>query len=1105
MLKKIYLVIAIVLCAVITQAQVTTSSITGTVLDENNKPLEGATISILHVPTGAKTETLSRKGGGFDLQGLVVGGPYTVSISYVGLAAQKIEDVKLVLGEAFNLKINLSPSTTALETVVVSGVRGKGINAVKTGAGTTISRTLLSTAPTISRSLNDFVRLTPQSNGTSFAGRDGRYNNLQIDGANLNNNFGLSSDLAPGGGSPVSLDALEEISVNIAPFDVRQSGFTGAGINVVTKSGTNQFHGSMYGYIRNKNFYGNNVNGFKLTKTDNSNSVTGINIGGPIVKNKLFFFTNWESEKSSSPGISFTPKGSSFTGSPSSTATTDLKKVSDFVKQKYGYDLGAYENFPNFEENNRKFLAKLDWIISSKHKLTVKYTDYKGFSASPLNNSSVPQSGTIFVTGQTNGVTRLPNNRFSANSMAFNSSNYGTDRLVKSGTFELNSRFTNQISNQFLVTFTRSSDIRKPIGGAVFPTVDIFNGTGQNFISLGTDPFTNNNELVNDIFSITDNVTYYVHKHKITGGFTVEKQKVGNMFMGGSNGHYAFNSLDDFLQEKAPAYYGYTYSLVEGKPAVFSAELKMTQVGVYLQDEFNATDKLKLTYGIRADLPIYGESPIANPKISELQFPDRNGNMTNFSTGAWPKNKVLFSPRIGFNYDALANKTLIIRGGTGIFSGRIPFVFLTNMPSNSGMYQNAVFLNSAAQLADAGITKFDPNPDAYANSSAFPKVAGQKVPQNFVLIDPNFKFPQVWRSNIGSDYKFGDGFTATIDAMFTKDLNAVVMRNPNLKAPTATFTGEDNRNYYPGGTRDLSGNQLNTTVNYYLNSLVGTPIILENTKKGHSFNITGQLSKSFASGLYTSVAYTYSQAKEVSPNPGSRATSAWQSILNVNGPNNQVLDFSQYAIPHRIIGTISYRTEHGLFDFPSIFSLFYEGAHQGLLNYTINGSIVGDGNSALMYVYSKGADVPFVATSKYSVAQQQQAYDDFINSNKYLSKRKGQYVNRYGATSPWFNQIDFKYIQDVLVRRNEKGAVAKSLQLSVDIFNLGNMINPKWDSWGYKEVTTLTDPLAYKGVVNGTPTFNMREFNGSLVSNPYQQLNTTSSTWKLQLGLKFNF
>lgn len=1104
MKKTIYLLLMLLLPTLLL-AQVTTSSITGRVTTPGGSGLEGASVIATHTPTGTIYKTVSRSGGQFDMQGLRVGGPYVVDVSYVGYKAQKVEGIQLSLGESFNMTVDMSDGETeAGKEVVVTAYRSRSAASVKTGASTIISNTQLTAMPTISRSITDFTRTTPQANGNSFGGRDGRYNNFQVDGANLNNNFGLSSELAPGGGSPISLDAFDEVSVNIAPYDVRQSGFTGAGINVVTKSGTNKVKGSVYGYTRNQNYYGYKVNGSELPKTPNSNNIIGATIGGPIIKNKLFFFLSAESEKKSSPGITWSPTGSSVVGNVSSTTLADLKKVYDFVSSKYGYDLGAYEKFPNFDEKNRKLLAKLDWNIDANNKLTLKYSDYNGYEVTPLNGSSVPHNGKINVTnvatGQSMSYNRLPNARFSANSMAFASSNYATNRLVRSGTLELNSRISDKMSNQFLATFTNINDTREPYGNkTTFPTVDIFNGAGQNFISLGTDPFTNNNQMKNDIWSLTDNFTYYLNSHKITAGINYEYQKLGNMFMGGSQGHYVFNSLDDFLNERAPVYYGYTYSLVKDQPAVVSANLKMAQLGLYIQDEYNVTPRLKLTYGVRVDVPLYGQSPLAHPLIDTLHFPNAKGEIISYNTGKWPKSSPLFSPRVGFNWDVLGDKSLIVRGGTGIFSGRIPFVFLTNMPSNSGMYQNAVALTTAAELQNAGITKFNPKIDAYVNSAAFPKDAGKTMPQSFVLIDPNFKFPQVWRTNLGVEKRFENGWVVNADIMYTRDINAVAMRNINMKASTKQLSGLDTRNTYIGVS--------DADKYYYPVSLVGaTPIVLENVKQGNSFSATGQISKTFDNGFSGMVAYTYSVAKEISPNPGSRAASAWQSIMNVNGPNSQVLDYSQYAIPHRVIANLSYRINNGIFNFPTTLSVFYEGAHQYLMNYTINGSIVGDGNIALMYVYASGKDVPFKATSKYTVKEQQEAYDKFIASSPYLSKRKGQYVNRYGAPAPWFNQIDFKFLQDLLIRKNQYGKVEQSLQFSLDIFNLGNLLNNKWKNWGYKMMPTLTNPLTFEGLdAKQVPQFSLREFGGQLVDNAFTTNYSQSSTWSMQIGLRLNF
>ena len=1097
LLRKTLQLLVIMLIPIFAMAQVTTSSLSGKVIMENGEPLSGASIKVVHTPSGTVYNTISRENGLFDLQGLRIGGPYVMDITYVGMVPQKVEDITLRLGETYTLTVDMQDASSSNNTDVVVTAQVRKGSSLKTGAGTIITTKQLGELPSISRSITDFTRLTPQANGNGFAGRDGRYNNLQVDGANLNNNFGLSSDLTPGGGSPISLDALDEVSVNIAPYDVRQSGFTGAGINVVTKSGTNDFHGTAYGFYRNQDFYGYKVDGKELAKTPNKNTTYGASLGGPIIKNKLFFFANFEKEKASMPGITNVADGSTVAGNPSSTSLSDLKTVHDFVQSKYGYDVGSYDNFPNFESQNTKILGKLDWNINNANKLTAKFTSFSGYDVAPLNGSSVPQNGTVIVDGQPKGVTRMPNNRFGPASMAFSNSNYQTNHKVQTGSLELNSRINNQWSNQFLATYTHVSDIREPLGGTVFPFVDIFDGKGQNFISLGTDPFTNNNEVVNNILNFTDNITYYAGNHTFTGGVSFEHQKVGNMFMAGSQGHYVFNSLEDFLQEKQPAYYGYTYSLVPGEPNVFSAELMMNQLGIYLQDEYKINPNFKLTYGLRADIPIYGKQPIDNPSIDALSFPDKDGKMTNYNSGSWPKNTPLFSPRVGFNWDVQGDKSLIVRGGTGIFSGRIPFVFLTNMPSNSGVYQNAIALNNKADLDAAGIDKFYPDIDHWASSTAFPKDANTtKAPQSFVVIDKNFKFPQVWRTNLGADKRFGNGWTATLDFIFTKDLNAVVMRNPNLKAPKDNLAGEDARPYYPNGTN-------NTEASYYTG--IGTPIVLENTSKGYSFSATGQISKQVG-GFFGSLAYTYSMAKDVSPNPGSRATSAWQSIQNVNGPNDQVLDNSQYAIPHRVVANFSYTFNHGFSKrFPTTLSLFYQGSAQGMSSYVINGSIVGDGNSELMYVYKKGSDVPFVATANYTVDQQAEAYDKFIAGNKYLSKHKGQYVNRYAAANPWFNELDFKLTQTLFSIESASGKTLHQLQFSADIFNLPNLISSKWANWGYRRGMTITNPLIFKGVVNDRPTYNLATYNNDLLKDSYAPNISSSSTWSLQLGLRYTF
>ncbi|HEY9341668.1 MAG TPA: carboxypeptidase regulatory-like domain-containing protein [Hanamia sp.] len=1101
------LFLAALMAPFLMNAQVTTSSITGFVKSDKGEALEGATITAIHQPSGTKYTTLTKKDGNFTLPNTRIGGPFQLTVEFVGFEPQTINDITLNLGESYIADVTLSEKANVLSEITIAATNRPTTS--KTGASTVFNSRQIASSPSLTRSITDFTRLTPQASGNNFAGRDGRFNNLQVDGANLNNNFGLSTDPLPGGGaSPISIEAFDEISVNIAPYDVRQSGFTGAGLNVITKSGTNTLHGSAYGYYRDQSFNGTHAGKVDLTPTPQKNKVYGATLGGPIIKNKLFFFLSAESENQSAPNPNtFVPTGSSASGTTSFAPTDSLNKFRDILKTKYGYDAGVYDNRPNFETKNRKLLAKIDWNISDKHKLTLKYSDFKGSDQSPLNGSSVPNSGaggfriTNPIDGKvSNSTARLPNNRNSNKSIGFSNSDYATDHIVQSATLELNSNFSSKVSNQLLLAYTHINDVRNSPAG-IFPTIEIFDGDstvagvkGGNYMSAGTDPFTRNNEVINNIATITDNFTYFAGKHTLTAGATYEYQKVGNAFMGGSESYYIYNTLDEFARDATPAFFSYTYSLVPGQPKVFSADLKLGQLGVYVQDEFNINPNFKLTYGVRGDLPTYLEKPIENTAITALQFPDKDGVMTNFSTGKWPKAKLLVSPRVGFRWRVPDEKGLVLRGGTGVFTGKIPFVFLTNMPSGSGVYQNGSVLNTPAQLA--GVT-FNPNPDAYL--SKFPSTITAKAPGSFTLIDPNFKFPQVFRTNFGIDKQLGNGFVATVDLLYTKDMNAVKMRNANLVAPSATLAGADNRLYYP-------------TTAPKVNSEVGTVIVLENTKKGYSFSSTAQLSKSFSKGFFGSVAYTYTLATEVSPNPGSQATSAWQSIINRGTPNDEELYNSAYSVPHRVVGNLSYRLEYAN-HFATTFSLYYEGANQARYSYIINGDLNNDGNSSsdLMFIYAKGADVPFVnqtqtiggvTSVKYTVAQQQEAYDQLIANTPYLKKHAGQYAERNSALTPWYNRVDARLLQDFYVRT---GATKHTLQFSVDVINLPNLLNK---DWGIRDLYVLNNPLTRKSSAGaGSPTYNLAENSTTkqLITTPFQKNTSFSTTWGMQLGLRYIF
>lgn len=1072
-------------------AQVTTSNITGVVKEASGKTLEGATISATHTPSGTKYVTASKKDGVFTIPNARIGGPYVVVINFVGYKAVTLENINLSLGEPYFLDAVLGEtSATSLSEVTVTGKKRR-IGADKTGASTNIGLRQIQSLPTISRSITDFTRLTPQANGTSFGGRDGRYNNIQVDGANLNNNFGLSTDPLPGGGNqPISLDAFEEISINLAPYDVRQSGFTGAGINAVTKSGTNTFKGTAYSYVRNQSFNGRNVGSTKLAPgTLSKNQTFGVTFGGPIIKNKLFFFVSAEKESKEYPGITFSPTGGSGQGNISSTPIDSLKKFSEFLKSKYGYETGAYDNFPNYHTENSKILAKVDWNISDVHKLTAKYNEMISTNDVTLNGTSIPNGGGFTPSGSTSSLTRMPNNRFGLLSMSFANSNYGFKDAVRSGVLELNSNFKGKYSNQLLTTVTKIRSTRTS-PSKVFPFIDILNGAGQNYMSAGYEPYSYNNDVVNDVFSVIDNFTIYKGKHTITGGLSYEYQRVGNMFMAGSQSYYVFNSLNDFVTNAAPAYFAYTYSLVPDKPAVYSAELKLGQAGAYAQDEIAFSNKFKLIYGVRADKPVYLEQPLANPAVSALQLPDAEGKMTSYTTGAWPKSSMLWSPRVGFRWDVYGDKSLIIRGGTGIFTGRIPFVWYTNMPTNSGMYQFGANVTKAASLVNY---RFNPDPDFYKNT--FPTVAGTSVPSNIVVMDPNFKFPQIARTNIAFDKQFDKGWTLTMEAILTKDINAVRMRNANLKDPNAFFVGADARPRY-----------LNSTDRAYYSNLT-TAIVLENTNKGGGASFTTQISKAATKGFYGFAAYTYTYYNEVTSNPGSQASSVWNSNPTVGNPNSLELYNGQNVLPHRVIGALSYRKEY-LKHLGTTVSLFYEGAVLGRYSYVYNGDLNNDGISGvdLLYVPRNPGEIVFVAQAASSTAtaftaqQQSDAFFQLIENTPYLRNNKGKYVSRNGALLPWYDRIDFKLLQDVFTNI---GSRRNTLQFSFDILNFGNMINK---NWGIVKQTTVRNPLVPAGAnALGQPTYRMTQVNKALPTTPFTTVNSFSSTWSLQLGFRYIF
>lgn len=1094
---KAYFLTLLLLCVGILSgySQVTSSSMTGVVKSTKGEPLVGATVVARHEPTGSTFTTLTRTGGIFDITNIPPGGPYTITITYVGYAAFKKSDVNIPLGEKFDLQTEMSDKE--LQSVVVTAAGRKGINE-KTGASTNISNRLVQNMPNIARSITNLTRVTPQSNGNSFAGMNNRYNNLMIDGSLFNNNFGRSGDgMVPGGAtSAISVDAIDQVQVNIAPYDVRQAGFIGSGINAVTRRGTNNWYGTAYGYYRNQDFTGKKVKGTDVTNAKRSSKTFGGSIGGPIIKDKLFFFFNFESEKRTQPGQTWEAKKDAADNNVNATSVlaSDLNRLRDTLISRHNYNPGAYQGY-DFETENTKFLGRIDWNITNKHRLTLRYTNSKTDDDDMVNASSVTGiSATAINNSRRGGRT---------GGMAYSGSNFKNNVKVWSGVLELNSTFNSQWSNQFIASYTNNELVRVP--NSTMPFVDIMNNgsTSNVYISFGTDLFSYMNEIRDKALNIADNITYTTGKHTFTGGVSYDYMMFENSFTSaGGPSYYRYASLDAFMNKQAPTVFGVAYD-PNNRLGIKVPEAKFAQLGVYVQDIFAITNKLKVTYGLRVDKPFYPYDPPANPALAAITFKDENLEDEHFDVSKWPDAKVLISPRLGFTYDIKGDKSLVVRGGTGIFTGRIPFIWLVNQVGDNGVVRG-LFQASTAQLAgityNTDRTKYIPDPVPAVGTTT-------SSSQTYSAAAKDFKMPQVWRSNLAVDKRFAGNYTATFEAIYTKMINNVYFRNANLGPQTGTL----------GGTADKR-----PVYAQRLNAAVGQMIAMDNTSKGYSLALTGQLQKSFSDKWEAGIAYTYTLAKEVAIGSSDQSGSGWNTNNIVFNPNQPDLGHSNYAVPHRIVANASYRLEYLNKKMATTFSLFYSAQPQERYTYRYADNINGDGqrNDAI-YIPRDPSEITFVENFKvgantYSAQQQSDAFFKFIESDKYLKKHKGEYMGKYGAVLPWTHTVDLRILQDFIYRR---GTTKHTLQFSVDFTNLLNLLNSEWGyryaySYGtFQDMGILGTPT----VANATTPSNNGQNEGFSTANPkftfdpagpskgYQPNYSTTSTWGIQFGLRYIF
>jgi len=1111
-LSKFFLVILLITGMVFSSlAQVTTSGISGRITG-NNESLPGAAISVVHVPSGTQYGTITNSDGRFSLQGMRTGGPYKVEISFVGYAKSTYSEINLSLGETFILNVNLKESTTEVAEVTVVGMKPSAFSTEKTGAATNINSRNMELIPSMNRSLNDYTKLSPFATGSgSFVGRESYMTNVTVDGANFNNNFGLSGGNMPGvSGEPISMDAIEEIQVAVAPYDVTQSNFTGAGINAVTKSGTNTIKGSGYTYYRDQSFNGKKVRDTELTVSQSSKKVFGFNVGGPIIKNKLFFFLSGESENTLTPGntILANPNAAGTTSTDPNVntrvAASDLQDFSSFLKTKFGYETGRYENWGGDNEKNDKFLAKLDWNIDRNNKFTIRYNYSKSSAifrpsnsgdASPSINSSTGYGRHSLLGG-----------------MSFENSQYSNTSTLNSLTAELNSHFRG-IQNKLLVAYTNYSQPRSS-KSSTFPFIDIMSGdptVGTVYMSAGYELFSWMNNVQNNTLILTDNATYSMDKHTLTFGLSYENQYFANSYLRQGSGYYRFKDMASFKSyvngdglntdgsNKAfstsydPIAFAYTYP-INGytDPA---AKLSFGQFSSYIQDEWNALDNLKVTAGLRIDIPMYLSGAVANPGLDGQKFRSWESALVpeKVDLSSWPTVKVLWSPRLGFNWDVYGDKSLKIRGGTGVFTGRIPFVWFTNQPTNSGMlqYQFVVSQNGGtASQAQLARIPFEADASKLLSNTAIADIFPQKnvIGGKIAAIDKNFKLPQVWRTSIGADIKLPKDMRLSVDAIYTKDINSIWFDNINMNDAASTIKeGPYNRPYWSNSTNATK----------YYNTTFQNVVIMRNTKKGDGLTLSAQLDLPKIAGFTGMVGYSRSMGHEVTGKTGSDPFSAWQYRQITNSLNDEETGLTSNNTPHRVIGEVNYSLDYANHLASTTISVFYTGSNGGASSYLSFADIKTAASSTheLMYIPKNQNEL------LWSTQADADAYFAFAQQDPYLSKHAGEFMKRYGAYLPWNSRFDVRLMQEFKMKF---GASTNKLQFSVDVVNFSNLLN---SSWGLSQSLVSGSPLTVVGkdATTGMLKVSMQKINGEYVKSSFKDPTSVAGTYGIQIGLRYIF
>ena len=1106
-MKKLLTFFVAMIASISLMAQVTTSSISGKITDNNKGTLPGATVVATHTPSGSQYYAVADANGNYRLLNIRPGGPYTIEFRMVGFQTVRQENIVATLGETKILNVRMNEEAIGLGEVTVSAEAiSNGMDSDRAGATTAISNEQITTLPTISRSLNDVLALTPQasstSNGLAIGGGNYRSSYVTVDGAAFNNAFGIGGNL-PAGGSPISLDALESMTINITPYDVRHSGFTGGAINAVTKSGTNQWHVSVYDYFTNDGLmgtkfgkadaFGNYPDRLKLAKSlDNT---VGISVGGPIVKDKLFFFVNFEYQSDVDPGqdrFAREREDDEFGGSTQYNRPTvaKMEEISDYLQKTYNYNPGRYQNYSS-STPDLKLLARVDWNAGANDKINLRYSLVKNKYSTAPSSSINPLAGTVY--------NRNTYGRTSDYAMYFESNRYFQEQNFSSIAAEWNHSFASGRGNNMLrATYSHQNEPRSFVGD-LFPTVDILepleDGTPAVYTSFGPDPFTYGNLRDVQTVVVTDEVSLATGINNFTFGAQYEFDNTKNGFMQGGAGYYVYNSWDDFVNNANPRAFAITYGNNDKHEQVYPS-FNYMQASLYAQDELTLSENFRLTAGIRFEMPWYPSIAGYNTNNEFLNgwdqtitdedgvtttihhsIADGEGNtMFGMSTADMPKARVNYSPRLGFNWDMAGNRKYILRGGTGLYTGRLPFVWIVSTVGNSNCLQNQ-YINSNEETQ----IKFFTSPEAIISNNSDLLLTGDlPAPQQTTIMDKNLRMPQTWKSSLAVDATIPGGIKATVEGIYNKDITSVAVTKLGI------VRGED---IQLPGEPDKRWNWVSEGIVNSQNKAI-TPYYITNTpNNGYYYSVMGQLSKDFKCGLNLMAAYTYAEGKNVTDGIGDQVTSAFNTnAFGVNGSNAHELGYSSYVSPNRVLVNAGWTWATGKRTVETI-SLYYEGFNLAYIgsysysrySYTMTSNVNGDGGSnSLIYIPTETNlnDMPF------SSEENKAAYNEFIKADKYLSTHRGMYAERGAVLAPWRHTFNCKY------ERTIKFNGGSNISFGVDVRNIANLF---YRGWGNMQRLSSSDILKWDG---SEYTF----------TNPtWSEYASTYSTWSAALNLRYSF